>query len=1204
MKRKHFSVLFCLLFSSSIYGGILLKTLQEGSTSDTFFATVADEKKNKRSTLQKEFAAQEKESQEFSQEAKTLLAELASEINAVKPKIKQDQRNEEFLNSKLSKLNELYQSVKDRQQGYKQVIDSMQEHIKLLDKYLEDPGFETYLKEFYSGRQSIYSFEELQGLNKLVLGQKNKLEQLEKQERNSSAELESRTASAQAAEKSFKEKQEQLKTFAATPGSQGPEEMFGFDHDQKVDLLKLQERLLYQKSELASLRLVSAKQNLSYTKTKQFIEKQKLKKLEKTVEAVRPFVNVREEDVSTARSELNKTKQKSLAIKGSYRREEEKLARDNQQRMKELEILSKQYNIELGASLDDWSLEPKQTPISYYGQALVGSANSKYLFAERTRELLESQISLEDEKLRYQELLADVKITFYTIKSGEKSTQEWRDQEIKKYSLPEAEISATIARFKERENVVLGMMDSQKAARDNIKSLLENLHKKRAMVFKARSREFNQTVGLLKESLVRIGLQITMMERLSGVYRDIVATAKNSQEQIGFIVGELKAATGILKRSEEAIKLQELKSVMPDVKRFASDFYTYAKRFSIKSFSSKLYYELPRGMNLVWFFLQLLLLLLGLLFFKIYTEKRIIPLLDRTKQYRGMRLFSFLLSVVLRFIVAHFVALSIWIILFVFIRFGLVPDYGLQAMFYLLSIPFFLYLSNRFLYQLVLLNKEQDYFLLTPQFGPRFQFIVSTLLYSTVIIQFFRTAFLLGPYKESGFPIIALALNFIIFQVCLIFLITKEQILSLIPTTTETWKYIYSQVDKFFYLVLACIIAIIVMINPYVGFGRLVLHVLSRLFLTALFFPLFYWAQLIVKKASSKLFFSTRDDVVQERFGSAKSWYGLFVIISFVALLLVGFILGAKIWGWPISYKDVNEWMRTAVFFGEGEKIISPISFFQVLAFTIIGFLIAYAFNKFVLKRIFDLLLVGMGIQQAMMGLARYLIIVALIMIGLEHVGLGGLTKNLWLTILGVGWIVREPLGDLVAYFIILIQRPFKIGDYVKIDDKTSGIVRRITPRSIILRKKNSMSIVVPNAFALTKAVVNWNYVSGFIALDDIKINIHYHEDPEKVLAVLQKAVDAHPKILKSPKPAVRLEDFGEYGFKFLVRGYVSSHLTLDMWQIAADLRVLLVKILREQNIEIAIPIWHTTADEEAKKKSESASKIKPVDRDAGEEAK
>ena len=102
-----------------------------------------------------------------------------------------------------------------------------------------------------------------------------------------------------------------------------------------------------------------------------------------------------------------------------------------------------------------------------------------------------------------------------------------------------------------------------------------------------------------------------------------------------------------------------------------------------------------------------------------------------------------------------------------------------------------------------MMNEQYDYILLPEDFQRRFDLVFSTLLYVSIIIFFFRQAFMLSSvYLRSELPNILLAVNFIILQISLIFLITKEQIMGIIPERTDFWRWVHLQVDHYYYLIL------------------------------------------------------------------------------------------------------------------------------------------------------------------------------------------------------------------------------------------------------------------------------------------------------------------------------------------------------------------------------------------------------------------
>jgi len=1155
------------LFANHTFGGAVIKKLAGATDAEKLFTTEIDEKKDVLKSLQEELAILKKKVEDFDKNVKMRLAEIATQINVIKSKIKKDPQNEEFLSSKLSTLNDLYQTLKDIQQAHRQIVDLVSDHIKMLQEYLEDPNFAGYLKEYSTEGRSIYLFEDLQTLNRMELGQKKLIASLSQQEKNSNAELESRTKSAAAVLDALKKKKEELKEFSQStePEKKIPEAMFGFNIQQRTELLSFQEKLAIEKNELAQLRLSATKHKVDQIKTKLFVEKSRLDILKAVLQRVEMLVKVRDEDVAVARAELNKKKQQSLAIRNKLQRDAELLGRENERRMQELQKIGKKYNIVIDEKLDDWSLEPQQTSQSYIGLCVAGHLNSQHILVERERELLEARRALETEKFRYEEIQINIKNSFYGIGAKRFASADAVGEEVKAYDAPSADISATISRFKERKNALSGLLEVQKRARDNIKNLSESIQKKRSTVFAGRSKDYSQCIYLLRESLARVQKQIDVTEKTLAVYRDVVTTSEDAVEQIKFILGKLRT-TEFWQRSEYAIKWEDAKNVFPDVRQFFNNLRSSVTSFSFWSFAEKVQGAFSWPADFLWLFFKLLILFGILFLFRVYVQMRLYKLVAYLKEVKGFSLFSFLVRAILDFVMHYYFAISLWIVLFALLRFGVFPDQTIHILFYLFSIPYFIYIANRFLSRFMAFNVSQNYAILTKQFQKRFVAIISVLLYSTIAIQLFRYALGLTIPLGSQSPVILLHLNFIILQVCLIFLITKEQILSLIPDRTDLSKRIRAEVDKFFYGILALIIAVIIMSHPGVGFGRQVLYVLSRLIMTGVLIPVLYWAQEMLKKVASKVFFVLEDDLAKERFTSSKSWYGLFVIVTFLVLFSAGFIIGVRIWGWHIALSEIYEWLSMG-------REVSVISLSTVFVFVIAGFLLASAFNRFVLKKIFDLLLVDMGVQHAVVGVTRYLIIIALSVIGLQSVGLGPLTKWLLGIVLAVGWVVKEPLGDLVAYFILLIQRPLKIGDYVQIDEKTFGVVRKITPRSIIIRQKNSNTIVVPNGQVLSKAVSNWNYVSGFVALDDISVNVLYKENPDRVIEILTAAVDSHTNVLKSPKPIVRLENFGEFSFVFLVRGFVSSHYTLDKWNIASDVRLLLVRELRKNGIDVAVPV-------------------------------
>jgi len=430
-------------------------------------------------------------------------------------------------------------------------------------------------------------------------------------------------------------------------------------------------------------------------------------------------------------------------------------------------------------------------------------------------------------------------------------------------------------------------------------------------------------------------------------------------------------------------------------------------------------------------------------------------------------------------------------------------------------------------------------------------------------------------YLRSELSNILLAINFIILQISLIFLITKEQIMGIIPNYSNLWQWIHVHVDHYYYLILFFVVAIIIMSNPYVGFGRLVLYLLSGSIYMAILIKLLSVLHDFVKKTTSLIFFSQEDTIVRERFSYAKTYFGLVIIASFVILGFIGFIGAAKIWGWDVTVTDLRQWLQTPLILEGTMHPITILSLLKIIAFIIGGLATAYSLKQYVLARIFDLLLVESGVQYTVTSITQYIVIVIAVFFAFNSVGLGSLIGNVFIGLaLTIGLYLKDPISDFISYFIILVQRPIKIGDYIKIDEETMGVVRKITPRAVILRRKNSTTIIVPNTYIISKSIENWNYIRNFIAINDIILFVYFKEDAQKIKNLLHAATEEHQNVLKNPRPIVRLTNFSECGYEFMVRCFISSAYTLEMWDIGSDIRLLIAKTFKENGIEFAIPLY------------------------------
>ena len=567
--------------------------------------------------------------------------------------------------------------------------------------------------------------------------------------------------------------------------------------------------------------------------------------------------------------------------------------------------------------------------------------------------------------------------------------------------------------YQTKINAVANSLNKIKKVLDRVNVFREDTEKQNDLIFKNKIKEYNIFASYLTRADKAIKKQIDILGKLTGIYSGIMSEINSTVRLIDFISTELQAST-IWYRPAYAITLEGVKNIISDTKSFFNDIRIYMAKFSSKIFLIHLYEAFSRPLNVLFLLVTLSMLITALFFIKKYRAELITLMLVRSGDHGALvSMGGFILGALTTFICVFSRGIFVWMTLWLLCC--VIPDSYLFILFYLFSIPYLLYLSQRFIKMLMTMNGQYNYVLLSEDFQRRFELVFSTLVYLTIIVFFFRQAFMLSPvYLRSELSNILLAVNFIILQISLIFLITKEQIMGIIPDYSDFWRWIHAHVDHYYYLILFFVVAIIIMSNPYVGFGRLVLYLLSGSIYMAILIKLLSLLHDFVKKATSLMFFSQEDAIVRERFSYAKTYFGLVIIGSFVILGFIGFIGAAKIWGLDVTLTDLRQWLQVPLILEGTMHPITIMSLLKIIAFVIGGLAIAYSAKQYVLARVFDLLLVESGVQHTVTSITQYIVIIIAVFFAFNSVGLGSLIGNVFIALaLSIVLYLKDPISDL-----------------------------------------------------------------------------------------------------------------------------------------------------------------------------------------------
>lgn len=678
----------------------------------------------------------------------------------------------------------------------------------------------------------------------------------------------------------------------------------------------------------------------------------------------------------------------------------------------------------------------------------------------------------------------------------------------------------------------------------------------------------------------------TTSSELSQVYASIIRTLSQTSDYLALVIQKLSSSSDILQRSAQAITIEGLKNFLTDSQffvRYIATSITLAG--SISAFAAgfkNIIIDANMILNIVFF----LVIWLALYFASIILLPLLQQLLVRRKQRHGPSLALDLLLCCVQFVQKYLVSGLVWCVLFYAVRYDTFFAFSTQAkiIFYFISI---IYLS----YILILFRRAYNKCsidILKKSFVRRFTTLIYVFLFATIMTYFLSEAFVTVVYGYSAFTRTLWALYSLMVRAFIVVLVLdKNLVLALIPNR-GVWAMIRDRVTRYYYLVVLMVLALVILSDPFVGYGRLVSAVLEAVALTIVLAILLRFVYEFLRQYSSQIFFVSTDDAVRERFVHSKTWYVLFVVASLGTLVVGALLLFARIWGYPVAFATVGKFFNIVLGRVEGETAGSlvPItvrSIFELAAFVLGGVLLSSIFNRYVLQRLYSLTRVEAGVQNTISRISGYIFFVVPLIFGLQYVGLGA--WNLWavpILMFAVAWAGRGPADDFFAYFIILVEQSVKIGDFIRLDSPhsdISGVVRKITPRAVILRRRSSYAVIIPNSKLTRSTIYNWNYSHNYFGFDDMVITISYDSDPELVRSVLLKILSENGLILKSPVPVVRIESFAVNGYDVRIRGFLSTIHVLNQWEVRSDIRRAILKEFKARDIKLASPIQSIKLD-------------------------
>lgn len=180
------------------------------------------------------------------------------------------------------------------------------------------------------------------------------------------------------------------------------------------------------------------------------------------------------------------------------------------------------------------------------------------------------------------------------------------------------------------------------------------------------------------------------------------------------------------------------------------------------------------------------------------------------------------------------------------------------------------------------------------------------------------------------------------------------------------------------------------------------------------------------------------------------------------------------------------------------------------------------------------------------------------------------LVTALGVTSLAIGLAAKDTLANMISGFILMLDRPFRVGNRVQLATGEVGDVVEIGLRSTRIKTLDSNILVVPNTELVNTRVVNQSFPNPTMR-GKVKLGIAYGSDIEKVKGIMLEIANSHPKVMKDPSPLALFSGFGESSMDIEMFFWIEN--CMEMGSVVDQINTEIKRRFEKEGIEIPYPV-------------------------------